>query len=336
LKEILFVSKGLHAASTRYRATDFFPLLEKSGWRPRHLSDCGSLRCRLALLNAARRAEVVVLVRRTYGPLFRFLLRRAARRLAFTFDDAIFCRSDGAASPRRARRFAATVAKCDLVWAGNRYLADEAGRFNRRVRVVPTAVETERYRLQAAKPESTFDLVWIGSRSTKKHLLTILPALERAAERIAALRLKIVADFTLETRSLVVVPIPWSPEAEVRELASAHVGLAPLPDNRFTRGKCGLKVLQYMAAGLPVVSSPTGVNSEMVEHGVTGLLARSEEEWIQALQLLRDSPARRERFGEAGRKKCARHYALQQAFAEMVKSLDELRPDGGGVLSSCP
>jgi len=324
LKEILFVSKGLHAASTRYRATDFFPLLEEAGWRPRHLSGSGSLRDRLAVLRAARRAEVVVLVRRTYGPMFRFLLRRAARHLVFTFDDAIFCRSDGGPSPRRARRFAATVAQCDLVWAGNRYLADEAGRFNGNVQVVPTAVETDRYRLRVAKPESTLDLVWIGSSSTRKHLLTVVPALERAAEEMPGLRLKIVSDFTLETRSLPVVHIPWSPEAETRELAAAHVGLAPLPDNRFTRGKCGLKVLQYMAAGLPVVSSPTGVNAEIVEHGVTGLLAETEDEWVEALRALHDSSELRARLGEAGREKCVRHYSLQTVFGGMMKSLDEL------------
>jgi len=323
-KRVLFVSKGLHAASTRYRAIDFFSKLKAEAWEPAHFTDSGSLFRRLRLLQLARQVDVVVLVRRTYGPLFRFLLRQAARHLVFTFDDAIFCRSDGGASPRRARRFAATVAKCDLVWAGNRYLADEAGRFNGNVRVVPTAVETDRYRLRVAKPESTLDLVWIGSSSTRKHLLTIVPALERAAEEMPGLRLKIVSDFTLETRSLPVVHIPWSPEAETWELAAAHVGLAPLPDNRFTRGKCGLKVLQYMAAGLPVVSSPTGVNAEIVEHGVTGLLAETGDEWVEALRALHDSSKLRVRLGEAGREKCVRHYSLQTVFGGMMKSLDEL------------
>ncbi len=323
MKEILFVSKGLHAASTRYRATDFFPLFEAAGWHPRHLTLGRSPRDRLRLLAAARRADAVVLVRRTPGPLLLRLLRRIAPLLVFSFDDAIFCRSDGTPSPKRARRFAATVAVCDLVWAGNRYLADEARRFSDRVQVMPTALDVARYRVEAKPPETTFDLVWIGSRATRRHLVTVLPALERAARQIPGLRLKIVADFTLECSGLEVVAVPWSPRAEVEELASAHVGLAPLPDNAYTRGKCGLKVLQYMAAGLPVVSSPTGANAEMVEHGVTGLLAEQEADWVEALAALHRDPALRRRMGRAGRARCKAHYALSGVFETMRASLGE-------------
>ncbi len=321
MRKILFLSKGVNASSTRYRATDFFPLLEADGWQPTHITDRRTLPVRWQILRAAAQADAVVIVRRTYGPVFARLLRQVSRQLIFTFDDAIFAKSNGDRSPGRERRFAATLPLCDRIWAGNRYLADRARPLNHRVEIIPTAVDIDRYDIPAEKPRTTLDLVWIGSRSTKKHLITVLPALEAAAKQLPALRLKIIADFTLTSERLEIAPIRWSPAAECRELASAHIGIAPLPDNPFTRGKCGLKVLQYMAAGLPVIASPTGVNQEMVESGVSGQLATTQQEWLTAIQRLARDEALRKRMGAAGRQRCREHFTLAAAFQKMRAAL---------------
>ena len=144
-------------------------------------------------------------------------------------------------------------------------------------------------------------MVWIGSSSTKKYLLQLIPALESLNSKVVDLRLKIIADFTVSTSKLQVIPVAWSPDTEARELASSHIGIAPIPDDAWTRGKCGLKVLQYMAAGLPVVASPCGVQTEMVQHGVSGLWAGSSDEWHGALLSLAERFSSQGKNGRGGR-----------------------------------
>ncbi len=320
-KRIVFVSKGLNASSTRYRALDFFSLFMQEGYRPSHLSASRNPANRLQLLFTAARNDIVVLVRRTYGLCFIWLLRLVSRKLIFTFDDAIFCKSDGSPSRKRARRFTYTVKASNIVWAGNRYLAEKALEFNSNVELMHTAIDPEKYQVFAKKPDDKLDLVWIGSHSTKKHLLTIMPALEAAAKAIPRLRLKIIADFSIESPTLEILPVPWSEESEAKQLVSAHIGIAPLPDNTYTRGKCGLKVLQYMAAGLPVISSPTGVNKEMVQPGKTGFLAGTTEEWVAAIDKLNNDQMLRETIGNKARAFCEENFALTVVFNRMLSSL---------------
>jgi len=319
--KILFLSKGANASSTRYRAYDFFPLFKEAGWQPTHLKIQNSLSGRIQLLQAAQKVDTVVIVRSTFSFLFARLLRYFSRQLVFTFDDAIFTKSSGERSKGRERRFAATLPFCDQIWAGNNYLADQACQFNPHVTIIPTALDMERYSIQANKSNTHLDLVWIGSQSTKKHLVTVIPALEAATALIPTLRLKIIADFTLESNQLEIIPIQWSPESEVQELASAHIGIAPLPDNTFTRGKCGLKILQYMAAGLPVISSPTGVNKDIVANGSSGLLAANKQEWVESIQRLAQDINLRSSMGAAGQKRCREHFTLTATFKKMLSTL---------------
>jgi glycosyltransferase involved in cell wall biosynthesis len=321
LKTILFVSKSLSSSSTRYRATDFFPYLEDAGWQPQHFTDHRSVLSRLQLLAKAREADAVVIVRRTFGYFYARLLRQSTKKLIFTFDDAIFAKSDGSRSAGRENRFAHTIPLCDYIWAGNSYLAEKARPLNNNIVIIPTAVDIDKYNIHAQKPASTIDLVWIGSSSTKKHLLTALPALEAAAQSVPALRLKIIADFSIESDRLEILAIPWSADTEAQELASAHIGIAPLPDNPYTQGKCGLKVLQYMATGLPVISSPTGANQDLVTPDTTGFLAASDQEWVDAISRLAHSPELREQMGAAGREKCMAHFTLAAAFKKMQSTL---------------
>jgi len=322
LKTILFVSKSLTSSSSRYRATDFFRHFKHSDWQPLHFTDDQSIASRLKLLTIARKADAVVVVRRTFGYFYARLLRQSTKKLIFTFDDAIFAKSDGSRSTGRENRFAHTIPLCDHIWAGNSYLAGKALPLNKNVTIIPTTLDVKKYDIQVQKPPSTLDLVWIGSSSTKKHLLTALTALETAATSIPSLRLKIIADFSLESEKLEVISIPWSADTEAQELASAHIGIAPLPDNPYTQGKCGLKVLQYMATSLPVISSPTGANKDIVTPDTTGFLADSDQEWIDAIIKLAQSPELRDKMGAAGRKKCMDHFTLEAAFQKMLATLE--------------
>ena len=167
----------------------------------------------------------------------------------------------------------------------------------------------------------TVDLVWIGSRSTRRYLVKLTPLLEDLAQELPQLRLKIIADFDLPASKLTVLSVPWREQTEALELASAHIGIAPMADNSWTRGKCGLKVLQYMAAGLATVASMAGVHRDIVEQGVSGFLAASTDEWREALRrLIVDAPLR-ERIGARGKREATERFSLAATFARMQSLL---------------
>lgn len=322
-KTILFISKRATAPSTRYRVLQYASLFKNDGWRFCHIADDRSLLTRKRILQEAKNATVVVIVRRTYSYPFFKLLRHYSNFLVFDFDDAVFQASSGAKSSRRQKNFARIVKFADLVWAGNGYLADNAQKYNKNVVVVPTSLEVDKYNAFAKKPQNTFDLVWIGSSSTKKHLTSALPAFENAAQIIPSLCLKVVSDFGLSSDILTIHSVPWSEESEAEQLLSAHVGVAPLPDNPFTKGKCALKVIQYMAAALPVISSPTGMNKEIVKPGVNGFLAANSDEWVASITQLFNDEKLRTQMGDVGKKMCSDNYTLQATFQKMVSSIEK-------------
>lgn len=322
-KQILFISKGEHSASTRYRALSYFEPLRSNGWEPLHITAHGILP-RIKLLGIAKQAEVVVILRKTFSLLFLRLLRLCSKNLVFDLDDAVFCRSDGELSKSRQMSFEKVTSICEQVWAGNLYLADRAGQYNESVKIIPTSLDYRKYLLELEKNSDYFDLVWIGSRSTQKYLKECLPVLESLSENIPNLRLKIVADFDLPTKRLKTLAVPWSDKVEAEALASAHVGIAPMSDDPWTKGKCGLKVLQYMAAGLPVVSSPAGVNREIVQEGITGFLAENLDDWQKAIDRLFHDSDLRNAMGKAGQQRIIEHFSVDATFRKMSECLNSL------------
>ncbi|MDX1565951.1 MAG: glycosyltransferase family 4 protein [Phycisphaeraceae bacterium] len=320
-RKILFLSKSDTAASTRYRALNFFHFLQAAGWSPVHMTMPGSTDSWRQLLQEVRSADVTVVLRRLPGPLGRRRLRRAARHLIFDFDDAIHCGTAEAGSARRRRRFEAMVRLADQVWAGNRHLAEVARPFGRSVHRLVTSVDPGRYRTDIQKPADHLDLVWIGSSATRPYLEQLGPVLGRFSKSFPSARLKIVADFEWPEAPCPTVAVPWNEQTEAESLASAHIGVAPMPDNAWTRGKCGCKVLQYMAAGLPVVASDVLIHREILQP-IGGGLVRNPAQWQEALARLgRDAELRR-RWGELGRGQVEKNYALERTARQMVGLLD--------------
>lgn len=322
MAEILVLSKGENSPSTRYRAVQYFGHFAKAGHRARHLELSGGAGNYLAAIAAAGQADLVLVLRKTLPGLLLWGLRRAARRLVFDLDDAIFCNTDGSPSSTRMSRFKAMVAACDHVTAGNGFLASKVAQFNPRVSIVPTSVDVSRYAAQAPNPDGHFDVVWIGSSSTRKYLEEAVPALREASRRLPALRLKIIADFDLKSPGFPTVPVRWRADTEASELASAHVGIAPMRDDDWSRGKCALKVLQYMAASLPVLSSPAGVNAEAVEEGQTGFLASSREAWVERLVELAGNPQLIAEMGRRGRQRVESLYSLEVVAGKLLAVID--------------
>lgn len=323
-RRILFLSKGETSASTRYRAMQYLPLLQRAGFEAVHVTVSGGVRNYLYALRRAATADIVVILRKTFPAPVLWLLRRLSRKLVFDFDDAVFCNSDGSPSVTRMRRFAAMTRACDHILAGNGFLAENAARFNPAVTLIPTSVDTSQYAAESRKPDDRIDLVWIGSRSTRKYLLEALPALRLASARLPRLRLKVIADFDLPDVGLPTLAVPWSSATEANELASAHIGIAPMRDDDWSRGKCALKVLQYMASGLPVISSNVGANVEVVDDGVTGYLVSSDASWCERIVELAADTRLCSRLGNEGRKRVLADYSVDSVFSRMRSVLEAL------------
>jgi glycosyltransferase involved in cell wall biosynthesis len=305
---LLVVTNNLHNASFRQRIKLHLPALRDHGL------DCEVARlprsslARRRLFRRAAEFDGVLMHKKPLNPFDAFFLRRYSRRVVYDFDDAVMYNpsTPDRGNGRRFRAFRRTVRLADLVIAGNTYLAELAGADNPNVHVVSTGLDTRAYKEQV-RPESDgkIRLVWIGGRATLPYLQQIGPALEEIGARFPDVVLRIICDTFFDLQHLAVEQRQWSLHGQLSDLVSSDIGLAPLPDNRYTRGKCGFKILQYAAAGLPSVASPVGVNAEHVQHDVTGFHAANDADWIEKLtQLIQDAPLRT-RMGQAARESVA-------------------------------
>jgi glycosyltransferase involved in cell wall biosynthesis len=220
------------------------------------------------------------------------------------------------------RKHSMLMSGAKLVIAGNDYLATCARHLGaKRVKVIPTVIDLERYPDQIhphkRTPLSSPCVGWIGQRITGEYLVPYKNIFNRLYGEGKAQFSAIGIDAQLF--GLPMKSIPWSEESEVADIASFDIGIMPLVDEPFERGKCGYKLIQYMACGLPVVASPVGVNCQIVEHGVNGFLAETLEEWEQALMLLVADADLRQRMGMAGRLKVEQKFSLQVTAPKLIE-----------------
>ena len=252
----------------------------------------------------ARRFDAVLLHRKMLNAWDAFWLGRCGKPIVYDFDDAIMYsdRKPEQISRARFRRFGRSVSLSRLAIAGNNYLADHARRYSPNVVVLPTAVEVDVRPLPVERPDDgNVRLVWIGSRSTLRYLQELAPALEDLGRRHRNVILRIICDEFFDLKDMRVEKRTWSKQTEAADMMTSDVGLAPLPDNAFTRGKCGFKILQYQTVCLPVVASPVGVNSEYVRDGATGFLASDRSQWVARLSALVQNAELRRTMGQTGR-----------------------------------
>jgi glycosyltransferase involved in cell wall biosynthesis len=247
--------------------------------------------------------------------------------LVLDYDDAVFHQYDehqhgwvrrmlGPKHPKLMRRATCVV-------AGNDYIANFARATEARwVEVLPTVVDLSRYHPRAptgAEQSQPVNVGWIGQRATASSLQSLRGVFQTLQQQGVARFTAIGIDAA--ALGLPMSSVPWSEQTEAQDIARLDVGIMPLVDAPFERGKCGYKLIQYMACGLPVVASPVGVNRQIVEHGINGFLAESPEQWATALRLLCAAPALRARMGATGRRKVEQHYSLQVTAPKLVEIL---------------
>jgi glycosyltransferase involved in cell wall biosynthesis len=317
------------APSFRHRLAALFPILESRGFVcrtevfPRRRYGIRVLE-RLARL---KEVDLLVIAKLKLLPLEARIVRGAARRIVYDFDDAIYLGKPdrpGIApdvSFFRRSKFAATCRAADLVVAGSPVLAQEAKRWARRVVVVPTAVDVSRYRPNVSRTGNR--LVWIGQPGNLPYLELIHSTLQELSRELPDLRVRVVCNRFPHWPELRLERLFWSAGTEAAALATSDVGLMPLSDDAWAAGKGAFKLLQYMAAGLPSVASPVGMNRTVVEQGWTGYLAADPQAWLDSLRILLRSPEKCRVMGEIARRRAEREYDLQ-VIAPKVANLYEL------------
>ncbi len=241
------------------------------------------------------------------------------------YDDAIFHNYD-LNSNKLVRLFLGSkidrvMRYAEVVVVGNDYLGERARRAGaKRVEYIPTVIDLERYKIIPKSNGTLFTIGWIGSPSTAKHIKLVQPALSEICKNGQA-QVILVGSGPVDLVSAPVEILPWREESEVAAIQKFDVGIMPLPDEPWERGKCGYKLIQYMACGRPVVASPVGVNQQIVEHGVDGFLANDTADWITALRELRDNVPLREAMGREGRLKVEKNYCVQVAAPRLAEIL---------------
>lgn len=252
------------------------------------------------------------------------------------FDDAIFHNYDrhknGWIRHFFGRRLDGLMSRAALVVVGNNYLAQRARSAGAQwVEVLPTAIDLDRYPVRSRASEalgsgSILRIVWIGSPSTARYLELLGEPLRALAERYSFV-LRVIGGGAVNLRGVQVEEVQWMEDNEVADISKCDIGVMPLLDSPWEQGKCGYKLIQYMACGLPVVASNVGVNSEIVRHGQNGFLASSSQDWVDALGRLMDDRKLRAQMGLVGRERVEQQYCIQQTGPKLSEML---RIVGGG------
>lgn len=257
-------------------------------------------------------------------PWFERKIGRSGVPIVFDFDDAIFhsykSPSNGYLSYLKFPGKTAEICRLsEHIMAGNEYLADYARQFNEHVTVVPTTIDTDKYQfIERGNEPKMVTIGWSGSFSTIQHLDTIRDVLQELA-KTEKFRLRVIGTPAYDLPGVHVEAVEWRSETEIDDLSKIDFGMMPLPDDNWSKGKCGLKALQYMALGAPSICSPVGVNSTIVKDGENGFLARDKSEWIEKIKLLIHSPELRQRLGRRGRETVEREFSAKAIAPRVVE-----------------
>ena len=365
---ILFLTAyPIEDSSCRYRIHQFVPYLEAAGYECtvsafaskrlfQALKSSGrlSLKCLDTVYSSARRLRELthlsqfdfIVIHREAFPFFQpsietWILRRQPN-VIFSFDDALYAGHEDVSQLshpllyrwKHGREYGEIIRRSRHVIAGNYVLANYARRFNPRTSVMPTVVDCEHYRLRPAYRDNTRTVTigWMGSRSTALYLYLVEPALRRIADTHGN---RVQFLFFGHPAYRLDVPHfrsqPFHLDSELDDLHLLDIGLMPLPDSEWARGKCAFKAIQYMASGVATVASPVGVTTNLIQHNINGLLADSVDEWFQALdRLVRDTDLRAQIVTNA-RQTIEESYSLKVWAPRFVALFDELRGASGAL-----
>jgi len=289
---------------------------------------------RLKEIRKANEYDIIFIQRECFmlgSSFFEKQFAKSSAKVIFDFDDSIWLQNVSDANKtfawlKKPEKTAEIISYSDLIFAGNEYLKNYALKYNSSVEIIPTTIDTDKYkRLSLTKSSDKITIGWSGSITTIQHFEYALAVLEKLKAKYGNLiQIKVIGDANYKNNSLGITGLAWNKQSELADLSSFDIGIMPLPDDEWAKGKCGLKGLQYMALEIPTIMSPVGVNTEIIQDGMNGFLASSEEEWIEKLSLLIESEELRKRIGKAGRETVECKYSVnanKQKYLDLFNKL---------------
>jgi glycosyltransferase involved in cell wall biosynthesis len=243
----------------------------------------------------------------------------------YDFDDAIWHFDVSEANKKfgwlkNPEKTSKIIGMADLIFAGNQYLANYASQYNKNVTIIPTTIDLNDYKQVPFKNPDVICIGWSGSITTIRHFEMAVPFLKVLKAKYGdKIKIKVIGDSSYRNDELSIEGIAWKKETELAELSEIDIGIMPLPDDEWAKGKCGLKGLQYMALGMATIMSPVGVNSEIIQDGENGMLASEVDEWVEKISMLIDDATLREKCAANGRKTVEEKYSVEAIKADYFK-----------------
>lgn len=351
-KRILIIAPYPHdsAPSQRFRFEQYIdlikaegyeitlkPFLSEKGWNTLYkegstlakvLTLSGSFLRRWALMFQLGKYDHIFIHREAsmIGPaIFEWIIAKLMKRkYIYDFDDAIWLPnySDSNARFQKLKMYKKVnkaMKWADRITAGNAYLATYAKQFNENTQVIPTTIDTKNVHNLNGNPETNLPIIgWTGSHTTMRYLDSLIPVLDELAEEVS-FKFRVISNQAMNIERAYLEFVPWNKETEIEDLAQLNVGVMPLVDNEWARGKCGFKALQYMSLGIPAVVSPVGVNVTIIDHETNGYLCNSPEEWKSCLKELIENLNRRNELGKAGKQRVEEAYSVKANLNNYLK-----------------
>lgn len=320
--------------SVRYRIKPLLSLYDASEGKFRIRNIPKTFGRRTGLIRDLIWSDCVLIQKKLFSAPELQFIRRMVRALYYDLDDAIHYvhpakndKDEGTLENVR-RKMARTVSLCDGVIVGNRFLKSEVEAMGASpVEVVPTPVQIpgDGYNLRSETPagsDAGLVLGWIGTAENLFYLDSIEEQLAAVQEKFPGTRVIVISSGPWLTDEVDVEFIPWSPDREEEYLAMIDIGLMPLTDDNFSRGKCGFKILQYMSAGIPTLASPVGANNDIITHGRNGFLPANRDDWVQLLGKVIESGDERRRVGQAARQTVVENFSVPELSKQYRRVLD--------------
>jgi hypothetical protein len=325
--KIIFLIQGFNVAASRYRVLQYLPFVKEAGMETEVFEFPRGIRGWARLFGSLKGGDAIFVQRKRLPTYLLYLLKRSGTKIIYDFDDAVMFKNSLSSDPyslRRKMSFRRQLRYTDLVIAGNEFLRKEAEKYHRRVKVLPTPVDADRYGQKEYERKEMVNIGWIGDHGSIHYMESYRDVWEEIGKRYKNVMLTIICDTFIETERIPLKRVNWSYETEIRELMALDIGLMPLFDDLWSMGKCGYKIIQYLGVGVPPVCTPVGINRDVVEDGVTGLYARTKEEWVEKISLLIEKPELREPMGRKGRQKIMEGYTVQACAPLLIEWMGEV------------